>query len=170
MDVDSTIEAELENSKERILSILNRSRSMGPGGSFNHSLDTVFLESDDEIDTFSVLPDSRQTPMPGGLVAMRRKEIKAAISSFEARLNQDYELGLVLESFPEVPPIRLRVVSFYISGSVSFIGVDNSGLPVNLYDRLDKLSLVLKKIRRRSTKVRRKPVRFFRVTPPAPEH
>ena len=94
----------------------------------------------------------------------RQREVKTVIESYQQRLSNHHDLGIVLGQFPETAPLRLTAVTFFSSGAVSFVGLDARGKAANMYDTLDSFSIILRKLRRLDGKEPRSPVRFFSTT------
>ncbi len=149
-DLIAQIEDELAASKARILSILN---------AHHGNVDTLATET-------SLPAPLRLTPhqsASGEAILTRQRELRSIISSFEKRVGDEYDLGVVLRQFADAAPLRLFSVTFFNSGAVSFMGLDSFGRSANIYDTLDHFSVILKKLRRRNKSNPRKPVEFYTV-------
>ncbi len=149
-DVLAQIEAELAASKARILELL------GAG----HAEPETAVTEMTQARPLRLRPCS---DLPNHLLRQRQRELHSLISSFEDRLGDAFDLGIVLQRFPEMAPLRLQVVTFFDSGAISFMGLDSLGRASNLYDTLDHFSVVLKKVRRLRPDSPRKRVEFYSV-------
>ena len=145
------IEAELTASKARILEILSNEAPRDP--------ETVATEANLPAQTH-VAPYQAAS---GATILARQRELRSIITSFEKRVGDAYDLGIMLRRFPETAPLRLHSVTFFGSGAVSFMGLDGLGRSANLYDTLDHFSVILKKVRRLNKSRARKPVEFYTV-------
>jgi len=150
-EVLAQIEAELAASKARILQILARQQGDEPATVATETLVADGLGANGD-------------GLPAATLQNRQRELHAIITSFERRIGDKYDLGIVLQRFPEAAPLRLHTVTFFNSGAVSFMGLDSLGRSANLYDTLDEFAIVLKKVRRNGRSKPRQPVEFYTVT------
>lgn len=149
-DLLAQIEDELAASKERILDLL---------GANQREANTVATETS--------LPEPlRLAPCPAmaeAAILARQSELRSIITSFEKRVSNEYDLGVVLRQFSDAAPLRLYSVTFFHSGAVSFMGLDSLGRSANIYDTLDHFSVILKKLRRLNKNKPRRPIEFYTV-------
>ncbi len=149
-DLLAQIEAELAATKARILDILG-SRQCG---------DNPFAIEAELSGPLQLTPYRSTTDKT---IFSRQRELRSIITSFEKRVGDEYDLGVVLRQFADAAPLRLYSVTFFSSGAVSFMGLDAFGRSANIYDTLDHFSVILKKLRRRNKSKPRKPVEFYTV-------
>ena len=149
-EILTRIEAELAASKARILKIL-----AGEEVSESPTIGAEPFMVEGEL--ACVRAFSPET------IQQRQRELHAIITSFEQRIG-DYDLAIVLQRFPDTAPLRLHSVTFFHSGAVSFMGLDALGRSANLYDTLDNIALILKKVRRLNKSSPRQAVEFYTVT------
>lgn len=83
-------------------------------------------------------------------------EIMAMVRSYEKMLGDDMDLGVSLNNYPELNQIRLLSVSIYRSGSVILLGMDSNGLPVNIFEKIDRISFAVTPLKRKAGKQSRK--------------
>ncbi len=149
-DILAQIEAELAASKARILALLgNASAEPETVATEVTYAEPIRLKPWSSIDVHQIQE--------------RQRELRAVINSFEQRVGDDFDLGIVLQRFADTAPLRLHSVTFFGSGAVVFSGLDTLGRSAQLYDTLDRFSVILKKLRRANRSKPRKAVEFYTV-------
>lgn len=88
-------------------------------------------------------------------------EIMAIVRSYEKMLDEKYDLAISLKNYPELDPFRLLSISVYGSGSVTLLGTDNEQMPINVYDKIDRISFAITPVLRRNKKKERGKISFF---------
>ncbi len=88
-------------------------------------------------------------------------EMMAMVRSYEKMLGDNMDLGITLNNYPELKEVRLLSVSVYRSGSVILLGMDQNDMPVNIFEKIDKISFAVTPLKRKNRSKPRGEVTFF---------
>lgn len=88
-------------------------------------------------------------------------EIMAIVRSYEKMLDPKFDLAISLKNYPELDPFRLLSISVYGSGSVTILGTDAEQMPINVYDKIGRISFAITPIERKNKKKERGKISFF---------
>jgi Family of unknown function (DUF6173) len=83
------------------------------------------------------------------------------ISTFDASLDEEHEVGVRLVSFGQTVVFHLRGMGYWNPSLISFQGVTDDGSPVDLIQHVTQISILLMKVHRQDTSKPKKPIFGF---------
>ncbi len=88
-------------------------------------------------------------------------EMMAMVRSYEKMIGDQFNLGISFHNYPDLKQIRLLSISVYRSGSVILLGMDKLNMPINIFERIENVSLALTAIKRKNLRKPRSEISFF---------
>lgn len=72
------------------------------------------------------------------------EDIVKAVNQYNSRLDEDYEVGLMLASFGQTVTVNIAAIGFEGAKLIRFIGhVSGTGAPVELFQHVSQLNFLL---------------------------
>lgn len=105
-------------------------------------------------------PDPLVTNMEANRASEFHKRLMQWISSFDAGLDEEFEVGVRLISFGQTLVFHLRSLGYYNPSLISFQGQTDAGDPVELIQHVSQISILLMKLPRKNPDEPKRPIGF----------
>lgn len=117
---------------------------------------------------------SRTSPFDPAATSMQMKykddantiaaDIVKAVNHFNSRLDDDYEVGLMLASFGQTVTVNISAIGYEGAKLIRFIGnINGTGAPVELFQHVSQLNFLLISLPRHNKEVPKKQIGFIAV-------